>query len=353
MMTTRKYSSSSKKAIQIIRPFKWIFDLLGYLLWLPYHFLVNAIGNFLADILEHPRLQNIAATTMAQGMKLHMEDPNFARRAAKIYIQLQEDADMSRQLGEQFPKVAASFIAGAARGLKRQASFSKLKQSLSKDNKDTIVVRPPSPPTSDTNSSICSTNDGGTTTFETSSSPVIKNDPSPLSEKQSYVPQTPKQQQQEEPLLEAISTNSKDEDVVIKLSFPWQGFGSPGGTMKRNDSIDDADANEEGGDNNSRIQKQQISDSAAVPRRRGQRQHESAIDIDDDDNNNNHNNNKEGDAILKFWKGAFEAFERKLSKEEDTNKTDDCDNNYNNDIEVLHETNNNSTTNNRRNFTLL
>jgi hypothetical protein len=79
------------------------------------------IANFMADIFEHPRMQTVAANAIVAGMNATADQPDLPERAATIYLKLQEQNEhVSRQLGEQFPKVAASFLAGAAAGLRKK-----------------------------------------------------------------------------------------------------------------------------------------------------------------------------------------------------------------------------------------
>ncbi|CAJ1961413.1 unnamed protein product [Cylindrotheca closterium] len=83
--------------------------------------LVNLVANFLADVLEHPRVQAAAASSIVAGMNATTDQPDLPERAATIYLKLQEQNEhVSRQLGEQFPKVAGAFLAGAAAGLRKK-----------------------------------------------------------------------------------------------------------------------------------------------------------------------------------------------------------------------------------------
>lgn len=83
--------------------------------------LVNFVANFLADVLEHPRVQVAAASSIVAGMNATADQPDLPERAATIYLKLQEQNEhVSRQLGEQFPKVAGAFLAGAAAGLRKK-----------------------------------------------------------------------------------------------------------------------------------------------------------------------------------------------------------------------------------------
>lgn len=82
--------------------------------------IVASIANFIADILEHDRVQAAAASAIVKGMNATSEQPDLADRLSTIYVKLQSQEDVSRQLGEQFPKVAGAFLAGAAAGLRKK-----------------------------------------------------------------------------------------------------------------------------------------------------------------------------------------------------------------------------------------
>eukprot|EP00980_Cylindrotheca_fusiformis_P001300 scaffold333_cov133-Cylindrotheca_fusiformis.AAC.26 len=82
--------------------------------------IVSIIANFIADILEHDRVQAAAASAMVKGMNATSEQPDLADRMSTIYVKLQSQEHVSRQLGEQFPKVAGAFLAGAAAGLRKK-----------------------------------------------------------------------------------------------------------------------------------------------------------------------------------------------------------------------------------------
>lgn len=118
-----------------------IIDFIHDILSSPYRCLVNIVANFIADVLEHPRVKRAAAEVMVEGMNATTEQPDLPQKAAKIYLRLQEENEhVSRQLGEQFPKIAANFIAGAASSLKRSASFSNLRKSSSFSSSKNINV---------------------------------------------------------------------------------------------------------------------------------------------------------------------------------------------------------------------
>jgi hypothetical protein len=90
------------------------------ILWQVRSMIVASIANFIADILDHERVQAAAASAMVRGMNETSDQPDLANRMSKIYVAMQSQEDVSRQLGEQFPKVASAFLAGAAAGLRKK-----------------------------------------------------------------------------------------------------------------------------------------------------------------------------------------------------------------------------------------
>ena len=81
-------------------------------------YLVSGLANFVADVLEHPRVQAATASSIVAGMNATADQPDLPERVAEIYLSLQKQNEyVSRQLGEQFPKVAGAFLAGAVSGL--------------------------------------------------------------------------------------------------------------------------------------------------------------------------------------------------------------------------------------------
>jgi hypothetical protein len=90
------------------------------ILWQVRSMIVASIANFIADILDHDRVQAAAASAMVRGMNETSEQPDLADRMSKIYVTMQSQEHVSRQLGEQFPKVASAFLAGAAAGLRKK-----------------------------------------------------------------------------------------------------------------------------------------------------------------------------------------------------------------------------------------
>jgi len=76
--------------------------------------LVDATGNFVADVLEHPRTQASLDQTFRRGINHTIEQPDLGSRLRKVSEYMAEDnLHMSRTIGEQLPGLAASFVSGA------------------------------------------------------------------------------------------------------------------------------------------------------------------------------------------------------------------------------------------------
>ena len=76
--------------------------------------MVEAMGNFLADVLEHPRTQAALDQTLRRGINHTIEQPDLGSRLRKVSEYMAEDnLHMSRTIGEQLPGLAANFVSGA------------------------------------------------------------------------------------------------------------------------------------------------------------------------------------------------------------------------------------------------
>eukprot|EP00934_Nitzschia_sp_Nitz4_P004962 Nitzschia sp. Nitz4//scaffold4_size323378//265332//265990//NITZ4_000703-RA/size323378-snap-gene-0.429-mRNA-1//1//CDS//3329553528//4952//frame0 len=76
--------------------------------------LIDVLGNFAADLLEHPRLQDALAQVVTNGMNHTIEQPDLGARLQNVSESLREDnLKMSRALGEQLPDLAANLVGGA------------------------------------------------------------------------------------------------------------------------------------------------------------------------------------------------------------------------------------------------
>ncbi len=94
---------------------------------------VDVLGNFLADVLEHPRVKIALAQSVANGMNHTIEQPDLGLRLQKVSdAMLEDNIRMSRVIGEQLPGLAASFVGGAMSSL----SMIKMKKRISKSHSD-------------------------------------------------------------------------------------------------------------------------------------------------------------------------------------------------------------------------
>ena len=77
------------------------------------------MAQFLADVLSHPKVERALSQTIVLGMNATLEQPGFAARINKVTQDAmrdtteQDNSQLSRQMGEQFPKLAAQFLGGA------------------------------------------------------------------------------------------------------------------------------------------------------------------------------------------------------------------------------------------------
>lgn len=76
--------------------------------------LVDVLGNFLADVLDHPRVKESLAESVANGMNHTMAQPDLGFRLQQVSESMREhNLQMSRSIGEQLPALAANFVGGA------------------------------------------------------------------------------------------------------------------------------------------------------------------------------------------------------------------------------------------------
>ena len=93
---------------------------------------IDILGNFLADVLNHPRVQRALAESVANGMNHTMEQPDLGLRLQQVSESMREhNLRMSRSIGEQLPALAVNFMGGAMssmvskkKGIKRNGSSS-------------------------------------------------------------------------------------------------------------------------------------------------------------------------------------------------------------------------------------
>lgn len=76
--------------------------------------LIDVLGNFVADVLDHPRVKLCLAETVANGMNHTMAQPDLGLRLQQVSESMREhNLQMSRTIGEQLPALAANFMGGA------------------------------------------------------------------------------------------------------------------------------------------------------------------------------------------------------------------------------------------------
>jgi len=76
--------------------------------------MVEAVAMFIADVLEHPRVQGVLDETFQRGINHTIEQPDLGSRLRGVYANMEDDSrEMSRAMGEQLPGLAVSFVSGA------------------------------------------------------------------------------------------------------------------------------------------------------------------------------------------------------------------------------------------------
>jgi hypothetical protein len=76
--------------------------------------MVAAVADFGADVLEHPRTQLVLNEIFRNGINHTMEQPDLGSRLRKVSEYMADDnLQMSRSIGEQLPGLAANFVSGA------------------------------------------------------------------------------------------------------------------------------------------------------------------------------------------------------------------------------------------------
>ena len=84
---------------------------------------IDAMGDFLADILSHPRVKAALAQAVTNGMNHTMEQPDLGLRLHKVNESMRDDnLRMSRAIGEQLPGLAKSFVGGAMSSITKKKS---------------------------------------------------------------------------------------------------------------------------------------------------------------------------------------------------------------------------------------
>lgn len=103
---------------------------------------IDVLGNFMADLLDHPRVKVALAQVVTNGMNHTLEQPDLGQRIAHVGEALREDnLKMSRSIGEQLPGLAANFMGGAMSSLKRGGTKGRTEASFTDSKHSTDVLR--------------------------------------------------------------------------------------------------------------------------------------------------------------------------------------------------------------------
>jgi hypothetical protein len=95
-----------------------------------WEYFVNLVALFVTAVLSHPDVEEAAARLIVRGINDTCEQPDLGEKVSKVSKSLRlENEAISRQLGEQFPKMASNFVGGAVAGLRGKASKRKSKNS--------------------------------------------------------------------------------------------------------------------------------------------------------------------------------------------------------------------------------
>jgi hypothetical protein len=82
---------------------------------------IDVLGNFMADILDHPRVKIALAQAVTNGINHTMEQPDLGGRLHKVSESMRADnLQMSRSLGEQLPGLAKHFFGGAVSSISKK-----------------------------------------------------------------------------------------------------------------------------------------------------------------------------------------------------------------------------------------
>eukprot|EP00525_Craspedostauros_australis_P005526 CAMPEP_0198121844 /NCGR_PEP_ID=MMETSP1442-20131203/33220_1 /TAXON_ID= /ORGANISM="Craspedostauros australis, Strain CCMP3328" /LENGTH=162 /DNA_ID=CAMNT_0043780729 /DNA_START=121 /DNA_END=609 /DNA_ORIENTATION=+ len=96
--------------------------------------LVRQMGEFTADVLEHPRVQTAMANSIVEGMNRTIEQPDLGERMCNLMESRREyNLKMSRSLGEQLPSMTANLVSGymsSVKAVREQKQQEKLQEKL-------------------------------------------------------------------------------------------------------------------------------------------------------------------------------------------------------------------------------
>lgn len=87
--------------------------------------LIDAIGNLIADVLAHPRVEASLAQVVVNGINQSLEQPDLVQRLETVLqnnVRPEDTMGMSRAFGEQLPGLAANFVGGAVSSIRWKKS---------------------------------------------------------------------------------------------------------------------------------------------------------------------------------------------------------------------------------------
>jgi hypothetical protein len=96
---------------------QWIIDLLSRL----YRFALDVVAALIADLLSHPKVEEVVSNAMVVGMNKFMEQPDLAEHLKKMTETLSEEQEAAvGQMGKDFPKLVGRFMGGAYKSIRGQ-----------------------------------------------------------------------------------------------------------------------------------------------------------------------------------------------------------------------------------------
>jgi cation transport regulator ChaB len=83
-----------------------------------WNYCVNLVATFTAAVLSHPKMQQAASDVIVLALNSALEQPELSNIIQQLTVRVYDDGAISRQMGEQFPKSAKQFVAGAFTSLR-------------------------------------------------------------------------------------------------------------------------------------------------------------------------------------------------------------------------------------------
>jgi hypothetical protein len=95
----------------------------------------------MARVLQHPSVVEAAANVMVAGIDAAMAQPDLIQRVANMTKSAThgENSDGAREIGEEFPHIAAQFLGGAFSALKGHSNHNKNKSQEENKVQDDVV----------------------------------------------------------------------------------------------------------------------------------------------------------------------------------------------------------------------